>query len=165
MYAMPDLMAPLVGREGELLWWWWTYQAFHIPVGPLTHPSSDTTSQLQFNNKIYARAPSCRDLVPPEITFTPGRTAPTSTPTVSELQNVSFLIPNCPSSPRVHGQPPAQALGPKLANSGEGGGHQGRPGQLEGARTRLEDCTGPALGGWRTGDELKGGRTGGGEHL
>ena len=32
----------------------------------------DTTSKLQFNNKIYARAPSCRDLVPPEITFTPG---------------------------------------------------------------------------------------------
>lgn len=32
----------------------------------------DTTSKLQFNNKIYARAPSCRDLVPPEITFTPA---------------------------------------------------------------------------------------------
>ena len=41
--------------------------------------SPDTTSQLQFNNKVYARAPSCRDLVPPEITFTPGTTSPTNT--------------------------------------------------------------------------------------
>jgi len=47
VYSMPELKTPLVSRE-------------------------DTTSQLHFNNKIYARAPSCRDLVPPEITFTPA---------------------------------------------------------------------------------------------
>jgi hypothetical protein len=47
VYSMPELKTPLVSCE-------------------------DTTSQLHFNNKIYARAPSCRDLVPPEITFSPA---------------------------------------------------------------------------------------------
>jgi len=53
IYSMPELKTPLVSRE-------------------------DTTSQLQFNNKVYARAPSCRDLVPPEITFTPATGMSTS---------------------------------------------------------------------------------------
>merc|ERR1719507_2095493 len=95
VYAMPDLKAPLVGRE-------------------------DTTSQLHFNNKIYARAPSCRDLVPPEITFTP---APGSTGSL---------------------QPRPSA--PSWSSGGEGGGLRGGPGQLEHPRTGLEDCSGPGLG-------------------
>merc|ERR550517_1432857 len=53
IYSMPELKTPLVSRE-------------------------DTTSQLQFNNKVYARAPNCRDLVPPEITFTPATGMSTS---------------------------------------------------------------------------------------
>ena len=75
IYSMPELKTPLVSREGQ-------HFCIEIISKVWNHSlslSPDTTSQLQFNNKVYARAPSCRDLVPPEITFTPGTTSPTNT--------------------------------------------------------------------------------------
>jgi hypothetical protein len=59
---MPELKAPLVYAEGQT----------DPPLTVSNLSVADNTSQLQFNNKVYARAPSCRDLVPPEITVSPA---------------------------------------------------------------------------------------------